>query len=233
MSAIAAIIFDYDGTLFDTRPAIIHCIERTFALAALPIPPKAAMLRTVAGGITLQDTFLLLDEALQRNRAALHDRVKTYRTLYQDEGTALLKPFPGAAEVLRELHARGTICIVVSNKGSAAIHHSLDAASLRPFVDLVLADEAGLPKKPDPALITDHVLPRYAGLQSHQILMVGDTATDILFARAGGMPCCWASYGYGDAERCRALTPEHEISRIGELPALLAVIASEAKQSSL
>jgi phosphoglycolate phosphatase len=233
MSAIAAIIFDYDGTLFDTRPAIIHCIERTFALSGRPIPPIAAILRTVATGITLQDTFLLLDEALQRDRAVLHDRVKTYRTLYQDEGAALLKPFPGAVEVLRELHARGTTCIVVSNKGGAAIHHSLDAASLRPFVDLVLADEAELPKKPDPALITDHVLPRYPGLQSPQILMVGDTATDILFARAGGMPCCWASYGYGDAERCRALTPEHEISRIGELPALLAVIASEAKQSSL
>jgi phosphoglycolate phosphatase len=51
--------------------------------------------------------------------------------------------------------------------------------------------------------------------------MVGDTATDILFARASGMPCCWASYGYGDVERCRALDPEHEISSIEELPALL------------
>jgi hypothetical protein len=35
------------------------------------------------------------------------------------------------------------------------------------------------------------------------------------------MPCCWASYGYGDVERCRALDPEHEISSIEELPALL------------
>jgi len=221
MSAIAAIIFDYDGTLFDTRPAIIHCIERTFALSGRPIPPMAAILRTVASGITLQDTFLHLDQALQQDPAALQDRVKIYRTIYQDEEAALLKPFSGAAEVLRELHTGGTTCIVVSNKGGAAIRRSLEGAALNPFVDLVLADEAGLPKKPDPALITDHVLPRYSGLQSRQILMVGDTATDILFARASGMPCCWASYGYGDVERCRALDPEHEISSIEELPALL------------
>ncbi len=221
MSAIAAIVFDYDGTLFDTRPAIVHCIERTFVLSGRPVPPMAAILRTVASGITLQDTFLLLDEALQRDRATLHGRVKTYRTLYQDEGTALLKPFTGVAEVLRELHAGGRPCIVVSNKGSAAIRQSLDDASLSPVVDLVLADEAGLPKKPDPALITDHVLPRYPGLQSSQILMVGDTATDILFAQASGARCCWASYGYGEAERCRALAPDHEISRIKELPALI------------
>jgi phosphoglycolate phosphatase len=221
MSAIAAIIFDYDGTLFDTRPAIIRCIERTFALSGRPIPPMAAILRTVASGITLQDTFLHLDQALQQDPAALQDRVKIYRTIYQDEEAALLKPFSGAAEVLRELHTGGTTCIVVSNKGGAAIRRSLEGAALNPFVDLVLADEAGLPKKPDPALITDHVLPRYSGLQSRQILMVGDTATDILFARASGMPCCWASYGYGDVERCRALDPEHEISSIEELPALL------------
>jgi len=221
MSAIAAIIFDYDGTLFDTRPAIIHCIERTFALSGRPIPPMAAILRTVASGITLQDTFLHLDQALQQDPAALQDRVKIYRTIYQDEEAALLKPFSGAAEVLRELHTGGTTCIVVSNKGGAAIRRSLEGAALNPFVDLVLADEAGLPKKPDPALITDHVLPRYSGLQSRQILMVGDIATDILFARASGMPCCWASYGYGDVERCRALDPEHEISSIEELPALL------------
>jgi phosphoglycolate phosphatase len=221
MSAIAAIIFDYDGTLFDTRPAIIHCIERTFALSGRPIPPMAAILRTVASGITLQDTFLHLDQALQQDPAALQDRVKIYRTIYQDEEAALLKPFSGAAEVLRELHTGGTTCIVVSNKGGAAIRRSLEGAALNPFVDLVLADEAGLPKKPDPALITDHVLPRYSGLQSRQILMVGDTATDILFARASGMPCCWASYGYGDVERCRALDPEHEISSLEELPALL------------
>ena len=221
MSAIAAIIFDYDGTLFDTRPAIIRCIERTFALSGRPIPPMAAILRTVASGITLQDTFLHLDQALQQDPAALQDRVKIYRTIYQDEEAALLKPFSGAAEVLRELHTGGTTCIVVSNKGGAAIRRAVEGAALNPFVDLVLADEAGLPKKPDPALITDHVLPRYSGLQSRQILMVGDTATDILFARASGMPCCWASYGYGDVERCRALDPEHEISSIEELPALL------------
>jgi phosphoglycolate phosphatase len=181
----------------------------------------ASILRTVAGGITLRDTFVLLDEALRRDRAALQDRVKTYRTLYHDEGTALLKPFPGATEVLRELHTSGTTCIVVSNKGSAAIRRSLDDASLSASVDLVLADEAGLPKKPDPALITDYVLPRYPRLQSRQILMVGDTATDILFARASGMPCCWVSYGYGEAERCRALAPDHEISSIEELPVVL------------
>jgi phosphoglycolate phosphatase len=221
MRAFKAVIFDYDGTLFDTRPAILHCLQRTFELSGRPKPPLESMLRAVGSGIALQDTFLILDDALQSDRAALHERIETYRTIYQDEGTALLKPFAGTREILRELHTSGTKCLVVSNKGSAAIHRSLDDSRLSSFVDLVLADEPGLPKKPDPALVTDHVLPRYAPMQSRQILMVGDTATDILFARASGMPCCWASYGYGDVERCRRLTPDYEISSIEELLRLI------------
>jgi phosphoglycolate phosphatase len=51
--------------------------------------------------------------------------------------------------------------------------------------------------------------------------MVGDTETDIQLAKNSGMACCWASYGYGEAERCRALEPEYEISSIAELPALV------------
>jgi phosphoglycolate phosphatase len=88
-------------------------------------------------------------------------------------------------------------------------------------VDLVFGDQPGFPKKPDPAIFTDHILPRYARWQRQQILMVGDTEIDILFAKAVGISSCWASYGYGEMEHCRRLGPDHEISSIAELPALV------------
>jgi len=69
--------------------------------------------------------------------------------------------------------------------------------------------------------LTDHVLPQYQDLQPECVLLVGDTEIDILFAKSAGVSSCWASYGYGDDERCRQLAPEHEISSIGELPALV------------
>jgi phosphoglycolate phosphatase len=54
-----------------------------------------------------------------------------------------------------------------------------------------------------------------------RMLMVGDTETDIVFAKASGIACCWASYGYGDMGRCRALAPQYEIAGIADLPPLL------------
>jgi phosphoglycolate phosphatase len=52
-------------------------------------------------------------------------------------------------------------------------------------------------------------------------LIVGDTETDILFAKAAGIASCWASYGYGEPERCRNLRPDHVITTIEQLPALV------------
>jgi phosphoglycolate phosphatase len=223
MSGFKVVIFDYDGTLFDTRPAIVHCIQRAFAACGRRTPALDAVAGTVSTGLPLQETFFVLDKNLRTERAALNEIVKTYRRIYLDEGVPLTKPFVGVRDALQDIHARGTKCVVVSNKGIAAIRQSLDQSQLSSFVDLVFGDEPGLPKKPDPAIVVNHILPRYAPLRSKQMLVVGDTEIDILLAKKAGIPCCWVSYGYGDTERCRALEPEHEISSIEELPALVAL----------
>ena len=223
MNGFKVVIFDYDGTLFDTRPAIVHCIQRAFAACGRPIPALETVAGTVRTGLPLQETFFVLDENLRTGGDALDEVVKTYRKIYLDEGAPLTKPFVGVRDALQDIHARGTKCAVVSNKGIAAIRQSLDQSQLSSFVDMVFGDEPGLPKKPDPAIVLDHILPRYARLQREQTLVVGDTEIDILLARRTGIPCCWASYGYGETERCRALKPEHEISSIEQLPALIAL----------
>lgn len=221
MSAFEVIVFDYDGTLFDTRPAIVHCIQRAFEECARPVPALAGILSTVKTGLPLPGTLFILNESLRGDPAALGELVKTYRTLYLDEGTPLLQPFTGVRDTLQKLHDNGAQCVVVSNKGIAAIRRSLDQGQLSSFVDLVFGDEPGLPNKPDPAVFTDHILPRYAQWQKRQLLMVGDTETDIRFAKSAGISSCWASYGYGEMEPCRSLAPDHEISSIAELPALV------------
>lgn len=211
------ILFDYDGTLFDTRPAIAHCIERAFAERGRPSPPKERALATISTGWPLAESLIALDKSLRRDRHALNDLIRTYRQLYLSEGTPLLRPFSGVESVLQQLHADGTKSIVISNKGIEAIRRSLDETGLLPFIDMVFGDQPGLPKKPDPSVLTEHILPRYNSLPRDRILIVGDTESDILFAKAAGIAACWASYGYGETERCRSLSPEHEISTLADL----------------
>jgi phosphoglycolate phosphatase len=221
MRAFDAVIFDYDGTLFDTRPAIVHCIQRVFEESGRPIPALEAIMDTVRSGIALQDTFAILDAGLRSDRVALQEHVKAYRAIYLAEATPRLKPFAGVEKVVQQIHGAGAKCLVVSNKGVAAIRRSFDQSGLTACIDMIMGDEPGRPRKPDPTLMTQHILPSYPQLRLERTLMVGDTETDIQFAKAGGVSCCWVSYGYGEPERCRALGPDYEISNIVELPALV------------
>ena len=216
MGDFRLIVFDYDGTLFDTRAAIVHCLGRAFAQSGRAIPARPALADAVGSGATLPDTLLLLDPGLRRDSAALDELVVTYRTLYRNEGTALLRAYSGVAETLHELHRSGITCTVVSNKGIEAIRRSFDAMGLSPLIDLVVGDQPGIPKKPDPLVVTDLIAPRYDFVRS-EILIVGDTEVDIQFAKRTGVASCWASYGYGAPVRCRALAPDYEISDISQL----------------
>jgi len=223
MDAFDAVIFDYDGTLFDTRDAIVHCLRRAFELCRRPIPLAGATKDAVKSGLPLEETVIAIDPTMRIDPVALSEMVQVYRRLYFDEGARLLRPFAGATEALRELHRGGTKCVVVSNKGVHAVRRSLDQSGLSAFIDVVFGDATGLPKKPDPAVLTDHILPRFERLEARRVLIVGDTEIDILFARRCGAYACWASYGYGDADSCRGLEPDHEIDRIDALPALIRV----------
>jgi phosphoglycolate phosphatase len=221
MGDFRVVVFDYDGTLFDTRPAIIHSIQRVFAETGRPLPEIEAIAATVKTGIPLHDTLTALEQRLGSDQIALEELVGAYRKIYLAEAAPFLKPYLGVYQTLQKLHAGGTKNLIVSNKGIAAIHKSLNESGLSSLVDMVFGDEPNLPKKPDPAILTKHIFPHYAGLQKDQMLVVGDTETDIRFAKAAGVASCWASYGYGDPDRCGELGPDHVITTIEQLPALV------------
>ena len=211
------LIFDFDGTLCDTRLAIAHCLERALAKHGRPIPPPERTASIVSKGLSLPETITLLDPGLRTESDAITEMVSIYRSLYRSEGDALVTMVPGANIALQSVHALGAQCIVVSNKGIDAIHRSLDRFELAPFIDCVFGDEAGVPFKPDPALLTDRIAPKFPQIAKQRMLMVGDTEVDIKFARAAQIACCWAAYGFGDRQRCMPLSPDYVVETIEEL----------------
>jgi phosphoglycolate phosphatase len=215
------LIFDFDGTLCDTRLAIAHCLKRTLAKHGRLIPAPEHTASVVGKGLSLAETFLSLDPALREKTEVLAELIGTYRSLHRNEGDPLIEMVSGADETLQNIHARGIKCVVVSNKGTESIHRSLDRYGLAPFIDLVFGEEQDIPPKPDPRLLTDRIVPEFPQIPRSRMLMVGDTEIDIAFARAAGIACCWAAYGFGNRQRCAALAPEYHIDAIAELLAVV------------
>ncbi|TGE20059.1 HAD family hydrolase [Hymenobacter elongatus] len=225
-------LFDYDGTLCDTRRAITYSFERTFDHYQVPRPAPEVLQTMINRGLVLGD---MLQELLpERPTAEVAEWVITYRSIYVHEAEALVMPFPGALALFRQLAAQGTLIAVLSNKGAAVLEASLTQLGLRPFVALVIGDgslpEKQLAKKPDPMVFHAVVQPRFPQVPAHRILMVGDTPADLEFARNSGIDSCWVSFGFGDDDQCRALRPTHTVSRLLDIPALRAGVAQLVAQ---
>ncbi|MCB2376787.1 HAD family hydrolase [Hymenobacter sp. BT635] len=220
--AYSLFLFDYDGTLCDTRRAIVFSFERTFAHYQVAAPAPEVLQTIINKGLVLGDMFRELFPEL--SEAEVAEWVVTYRGIYAREAEPLVIPFPGALALFAQLSERGVLIGVLSNKGAAVLEASLAQLGLLPFVALVIGDgtmpEKQLAKKPDPMAFHEVVRPRFPEVPTDKILMVGDTTADLQFAHNSRIDSCWVTFGFGEADQCRALQPTHTVSHLLEIPAL-------------
>ena len=215
----STLLFDYDGTLCDTRQAIYHSIQQVFRLHRAPVPTTAALDEVVTLGLPTLEILNLLHPA--GSDADVLAWVPAYRAIYAAEGEPLVQPFAGAPEVLAELQAAGYGLAYVSNKNIITLGTSLDRLDLRRYASLIVGEgsfpDRAIALKPAPDMFYEAVQPHFPGTPTADMLMIGDTPSDLLFARSAGLPACWAAYGFGDAVTCLALGPQHQISDVRDV----------------
>lgn len=217
MSQYKLIIFDFDGTLAITHKAIISCITKTFESFG-NTPPEADIIQGTIG-INLQNTFKMLHPAIEES--AIPEWVETYRSYYRTEGEKQLDLFPGTKQILQLASKSGLSLIVFSNKHLSFVNLFLEKLRINGFFDLILGDDGQIIQKPNPSVFHSIIKPLFPDLDNSQVLMVGDTAVDLLFAKNAGIDVCWAAYGYGDRAECLALAPTFAIDDISELAAIV------------
>jgi len=119
----------------------------------------------------------------------------------------------------------GIQIVVVSNKSHAGLHRMAEHLGVESMIDVMQGVEDGSFRKPDPRWYTESIAQHLNDPLGHNVLMVGDTESDILFANAG-LRSCWAAYGYGEEATCTALGPEFILHDIAQLPGLIRSINS-------
>jgi phosphoglycolate phosphatase len=124
------------------------------------------------------------------------DALQRFLSIYTARPLRFTRPYAGIETLLVEASRRATLA-VLTNKPLAATQSILDGLGLAPyFEDRVRGGDGPLPRKPDPAGLLD--LTRGA-VDPAATLMVGDSPVDLQTARAAGIRCCIARYGFGFA----------------------------------
>ncbi len=211
--AYAGYFFDLDGTLVDTAPDL--CRAQNAALTAYGYQPAAEeQTRHWVG----HGARVLLQQALaeqQADETHLDAMFNHFLGYYAEHIADTSQPYPQVLETLAALKQRGAKLAVVTNKPEALSRQLLtELGMMRSFDTLVGHDTAATPK-PDaaPALLAAENL----GLQSQEVLFVGDSATDVGCARNYGCPVVCVTYGYNHGTPAIELGADGVIESFAEL----------------
>jgi phosphoglycolate phosphatase len=190
------IIFDFDGTLVDSRSLILESHRIVFSEFRLPCPLPTDCLSLV--GKTL-DVIL---EQLAGPAAPIRDMVKAYDLLLPQlraDPIFAEKPFDGIADLLRDLSSAPNIALgMATGHTSVTVAPALAALQWHDlFRTIQTADMA--PSKPHPAMLLQAL--DAMGVKSENAIFIGDTTYDMEMAKAANVRSVGVSWGYHKAEQ--------------------------------
>jgi phosphoglycolate phosphatase len=207
------VVFDWDGTLFDSTALIARSLQAACRDLGEPVPGDEAAAWVI--GLSLRAALEHAAPGLAPERYPL--LVERYRHHYVERQHELTL-FPGALDLLHALKARHHRLAVATGKSRAGLDEALATAALRGVFDGTrTADETR--SKPDPQMLNE--LMREFGAEPGRTLMIGDTTHDLQMAANAGASCVAVGYGAHGHDLFAAHAPLAVAHSVAELAAWL------------
>lgn len=198
---IKLIVWDFDGTLIDSRPQIEAGMDHALGILELGPEIREEWLKYV--GLPVRDGI----EGTFGPLGMTFDEVyPVYRSFDWHGSDDLIRPFPGMTELLAELHAAGVKMAIASSKRGEALRRQAGLFGWEPYFDpIITPDEVGEATKPHPESL-DQILAIH-GVRPDEALMVGDTPFDLDMAQRAGVPSVAVTHGFYGREALEAWGP--------------------------
>jgi beta-phosphoglucomutase len=144
-----AAIFDWDGTLADTRQAIVISFQRALAEVNLQVPNEYIERRIgIGAALTFQE---ILRSSKRQFDDRLIQRLVERKSELEIELTPQVQLFEGARELLEALQGRVKTGLASMNNRSVVVH-MLQANKIEDCFKVVLTAESISHSKPDPEI---------------------------------------------------------------------------------
>jgi phosphoglycolate phosphatase len=188
------LLFDLDGTLVDSLPAISASVSRTLDELGVRAPSPEQLSRHV--GAPLAQVFAaVLGES---GAHLIEPAIQRYRVIFDDVGMQHIALFPGIAPVLAAFHDVGHTMQVVTARSSPSAHLILRTLGLMDYFDAVHAPDFGV-RAYDKADYVKAALSRCVTAAS-ETAMVGDRADDVRAGLRNGIGAVGVSWGNGSMD---------------------------------
>jgi phosphoglycolate phosphatase len=187
-----AVIFDLDGTLLDTLQDLAGAMNLVLRRLDYPEHPPEAYKYFVGDGM-VNLARRALPEGVRREEQVAQ-AAAALREEYGRRWQQLTQPYPGIPELLQELSRQAIKLGVLTNKPDGFA--KLMVAAYFPEISFaaVAGAQPARPLKPDPAGAL--ALAQELGLPPGEIILVGDSGSDMQTATAAGMYGAGALWGF-------------------------------------
>jgi phosphoglycolate phosphatase len=203
------VVFDWDGTLFDSTTAIARAIQSAAADLGLPVPELARARHVI--GLGLQDALARAVPDLPPGAAPEFSR--RYRDHYLAAEQSL-QLFDGVSEILDAIRAAGVPMAIATGKSRAGLSRVLQSTALGPYFAATRCADQTHPK-PHPAMLLE--LAEELSADPLRILMIGDTTHDLQMAQAAGAAAVGVTYGAHPRSDLARLAPLALFGSVREL----------------
>jgi HAD superfamily hydrolase (TIGR01509 family) len=179
-----AVIFDWDGTLGDTRQVIVISFQKALREVNCKVSNEYIERRI---GIGAAETFreILRSAKMQFDEKLIQHLVERKSQL-EIELTDQVKLFPGAHELLEALHGKVKMALASMNNRSVIIH-LLKAKDLDKYFEAVLTAESVSHSKPDPEIFLKAASDLKASPE--KCVVVEDSIFGVKAAKSANMGC--------------------------------------------
>ena len=210
------IIFDFDGTLGDTRRNIVTTMQMTIKELHLPDRTDAECSSTI--GLPLAECFRTLFPDIQEE--LIPRCTETYRRIF-NENLKKIKPeaFPGVVKTLKTLKEKSLVLTIASSRSRNSLTELTRDMGIADYISYLIGADDVKEAKPKPEPVQKTLAAMH--FDASETLVVGDMAVDILMGANAGTKTCGVTWGNGSIEEFKEAGANFIIDRMEDILGIL------------
>ena len=209
---VKLLIFDFDGTIMDTRRTIVYAKQETMRTMELEVFDEETCASTI--GLSAKIGFEKLYPEMDEKQ--IDDMVVLYRDIFE-KAKETMPPvlFQNVTECLGKLQQKGYELTIATSRNTKSIHEFLDKFELNKIFKYVLGgdDTKLLKPNPEPVFKTLEDL----NYKPEETMVIGDMPFDIMMGKGAGVLTLGVTYGNASRNELLESGADYVIDDIKEL----------------
>jgi HAD superfamily hydrolase (TIGR01509 family) len=206
-----AAIFDWDGTLADTRQVIVISFQKALSEINCKVTDEYIERRI---GIGAAETFReILRSAGKPFDEKLVQHLIERKSQLEIELTNQVKLFPGARELLEALHGKIKLGLASMNNRSV-IMHLVEACDLKKYFEVILTADSVSHSKPDPEIFLKTA--SEMKMSPFKCVVFEDSIFGVKAAKSAGMGCVAVTTGVYSEQEIEKEKPDLVVKTLNE-----------------